>query len=269
MKTKSYHIAIVTILATLISSIYGQEGETLIDTLDAGYLAFPLPPVYSNAITYKGFTIGGGVGYQNIGHPTRYTEYYIDYENDTGYVTDRWYTYDPFHAIRPGIHITYGFTPWLAGVGRGGMLIDFDGITTPIGGIGVKLSTPWHKYACGSLILEADYPHLVLLTLMVGGVTPKGRELVTLGLQTHLFDLSPVWDKPHHIDQCQGGYAFINVHPLPGMHITAGLASYYSPGIFFSDGCGMYAGMGYTYNIAPRTTRIRKVIIIEEETYTD
>lgn len=263
--TKGFCIAVLAILAIFVSPVNGQEGEILIDTLDWGYLAFPLPPVYSNAITNKGFTVGGGVGYQEIDRPIWIDEWYMDMENDTGYLVNSYTIHEPYRAIRPGIHITYGFTSWLAAVGRGGMMIDFDGITTPSGGAGVKLSTPWHKYACASLILEADYPHLSLLTLMVGGVTPKGRELVTLGIQTHLFGLSPVWDRPHHIDQCQGGYAFINAHPLPGMHITAGLASYPSPFSF----CGMYVSMGYTYNIAPRTRRIRKVIIIEEETYTD
>lgn len=257
MNTLKYGLGLIFLLTTITTNS-GQEYE--LDTLDWGYQAFPFPALYTTALTQRGFTIGGGSAYLDIGHPVWINEIYKDYENDTSCVTRSWFNYDNYTAFRPGIHITYGFTPWAAAVGRGGMMIDLDGFTTPTGGIGLKLSTPWQKYACGSLILEADYPNLFVTTVLVGGVTAKGWELLTLGIQSSVFEITPVWDKEHLLEGSL--FFFANLHPLKEMHILGGI----SPGLFRPS---IYLGLGYTYNIAPRTKRIRKVIVTEEETYTE
>jgi len=261
MKPTKGFVTILVLTLTMLSTLsYGQSGDISIDTLDWGYLAYPLPPIYAISITHKGFTLGGGVAYQGIEHPLWITEYYNDVENDTGYMLDHFTSHELYRAIRPGVRITYGFTPWLAAVGRGGMLIDFDGITTPTGGIGIKLSTPWQKYACASVILEADYPHWFVATAMIGGVTVKGQELITLGVQSNLLDVAPLWDKPYYLLD-RGGYVFFNAHPLKGIHLLAGIAIWPN---FVSDLPGAYVSIGYTYNIAPQVKRTRIKIIVDE-----
>jgi len=250
---KSKDKLLVCIIMSIVGTLTLARAQKRIITMWDMDLATPLPPLYTTALTNTGFTVGAGIAYQTIGHSTLQLEIG---ENETidSYWGGYWY-----HRIRPGVNLTYGFTQWLAAVSRGGMLIDpTSGDTRPAGGIGMKFSTPWHKYFSASVSAEADYPNWFVATVMMGGVTAKGHELITLGYQ---FGLSDYYNDSF----ASPGYFFLNLHPVKGMHIVAALA----PDPFWSDLGGVYTSIGYTYNIVPRTTRIRKVIIIEEETYTD
>jgi len=166
-------------------------------------------PIYDTARAQKGLTVGGGLAYH---------EAYHEAEFDV-----------KFSGIRPDVAVGYGFTNWFSVVGRGGLLFDLEDPDSPIPsiGAGVKFSTPWDRFNLG-IRAEFDLPRLYFsATPMMGLSNKKGRELLTVGLQTVLY---------------MPATFFVNIHPLPGTHVFAG-AVWLEEGVI-PEAC---IGLGYTY----------------------
>lgn len=175
-----------------------------------------LAPVYDTAITHKGFTAGGGIGYHQY-----------EVESSSGII----HIHDGLKGIRPDIALSYNLTNWFSLVGRAGMIIGTDipqgePAQEPSFGLGLKFSTPWKIFNL-ALRAEADYPRLASLTPMMGFSTRKGHEIVTVGIQT-AFGIAPTG-------------AFVSLHPLRGSHLFAA----------FGDGEFCF-GLGYTYNFSKK-----------------
>jgi hypothetical protein len=175
-----------------------------------------LATIYDTAITHKGLTVGGGIGYHQY-----------EVESSSGFI----HVHDGMEGIRPDVAVSYAFSNWFSLVGRAGVIIGTDipqgePAQEPSLGLGVKFSTPWKIFNL-ALRAEADYPRLFSLTPMMGFSTRKGHEIVTLGIQT-AFGIAPT-----------GG--FINLHPLRGSHLFAAFGE--------NEIC---IGLGYTYNFSKK-----------------
>ncbi|MBA7598220.1 hypothetical protein ES703_05231 [subsurface metagenome] len=184
-----------------------------------------LAPIYDTAITHKGLTVGGGIGYHQY-----------EVESSSRFI----HIHDGLKGIRPDLAIGYGFTNWFSVVGRAGVIIGTDipqgnPAQEPSFGLGLKFSTPWQIFNLG-LRAEADYPRLASLTPMMGFSTRKGHEIITLGIQT-AFGIAPTG-------------AFINLHPLRGSYLFVAFGE--------NEIC---LGLGYTYNFSTMT----KEKVIEKE----
>lgn len=184
-----------------------------------------LAPIYDTAITHKGFSVGGGIGYHQY-----------EVEGSQGI----FHVHDGMEGIRPDIALSYAFSDWFSVVSRAGVIIGTDipqgnPAQEPSFGLGLKFSTPWQIFNLG-LRAEADWPRLASLTPMMGFSTRKGHEIITLGIQT-AFGIAPTG-------------AFINLHPLRGSHLFAA----------FGDN-EICLGIGYTYNFSTMT----KEKVIEKE----
>lgn len=177
-----------------------------------------LAPIYDTAITHKGFSVGGGIGYHQY-----------EVENSSRFI----HIHDGMAGIRPDVAVSYAFSNWFSLVGRAGVIIGTDipqgnPAQEPSFGLGLKFSTPWQIFNLG-LRAEADYPRLASLTPMMGFSTRKGHEIITLGIQT-AFGIAPTG-------------AFINLHPLRGSHLFAAFGE--------NEIC---LGIGYTYNFSKKTS---------------
>jgi len=184
-----------------------------------------LATIYDTAITHKGLTVGGGIGYHQY-----------EVESSSRFI----HIHDGMQGIRPDIALSYGLTNWFSVVGRAGVIIGTDipqgnPAQEPSFDLGVKFSTPW-KIINLALRAEADWPRLASLTPMMGFSTRKGHEIITLGIQT-AFGIAPTG-------------AFINLHPLRGSHLFAAFGE--------NEIC---LGIGYTYNFSTMT----KEKVIEKE----
>ena len=139
-----------------------------------------ISPMYDTARTTEGFTISGGVP----GH------YFPDPEMDifTGGID---------------LNLSYAPTNWFSFVGRGGL--HFFPLLNA--GAGVKFSTSWENINL-ALRAEAHYPHLGLITALIGFGSDT-REYVTLGIEKSLdSDFSPL--------------LFTTLHPSKNFHIFIG-----------------------------------------------
>lgn len=190
-------------------------------------------PIYDTARTYPGFTLGGGLAFQNARYHT----------GGSGLIN---FDYD-IVGIRPDVALAWAPTNWFGVIGRAGMLIDLDRDSTssdvsslPFAGIGVKFSTPFERFNLG-LRTELTFPQTLLTPLvglslvpMAGLSTRKGFEYLTFGFQT-MFLLAPA-------------SVFLNVHPFRGAHIFLGLGlPWDSDDSTQAASTSVCIGAGYTY----------------------
>ena len=178
-----------------------------------------LSTIYDTAITHKGLTVGGGIGYHQY-----------EVESSSRFI----HIHDGMQGIRPDVAVSYALSNWFSVVGRAGVIIGTDipqgePAQEPSFGVGLKFSTPWKIFNL-ALRAEADYPRLVSLTPMMGFSTRKGHEIVTIGVQT-AFGIAPTG-------------AFVSLHPLRGSHLFAA----------FGDG-EFCLGLGYTYNFTRKESK--------------
>lgn len=192
-------------------------------------------PIYDTARIYPGFTLGGGVAFQNARYHT----------GSSGLIN---FDYD-IVGIRPDVELAWAPTNWFSVVGRAGMLIDLDDSDTtssaitslPFAGLGVKFSTPFERFNLG-LRTELAFPQTLLSPLvglslvpMAGLSTRKGFEYLTFGFQT-IFLLVPT-------------SVFLNVHPFRGAHIFLGLGLPWDSSDDSTQAAApsVCIGAGYTY----------------------
>ncbi len=203
-------------------------------------------PIYDTARTYPGFTLGGGLAFQNAQY----------HSGGSGIIS---FDYDVV-GIRPDVALAYSPSNWFSVVGRAGMLIDLDRDSTstdvfslPFAGLGVKFSTPFERFNVGlrtELVLPQMLLHPLLglsLVPMAGLSTKSGFEYLTLGIQT-MIGIAPA-------------SVFLNVHPFRGAHIFLGLGLPWGSDDSTSTGTPsvcLGAGYTYTFDLSKKGGKIEK-----------
>ncbi len=174
-----------------------------------GFTGGCLSPVYDTARIYKGLTVGAGLAYHDMSHTG----------GDIDFISS---------GIRSDLCISYALMNWFGVVGHAGVLFDKSGGGAyPFAGIGCKFSTVWNVVNL-ALRVELEFPRIASLTPMVGFSIPGAWEIATLGVSTSYLIIPATF--------------FVNVHPLKGSHLFAGIA------LPDNDGTPeICLGIGYTY----------------------